>query len=128
MAARNTLCDPVAVRNYLRLTLAHRPRECFFCLFLTARHEVIHARVLFEGTLTQASVYPREVVAEALRQHAAAVIVAHNHPSGHPEPSPADVALTRHLGEALSLLDIRLLDHFVVRRAAVYSLAEHGLM
>lgn len=128
MSARDALTHPNAVRAYLRLTLAHRARECFFCLFLNARHEVLHARILFEGTLTQASVYPREVVAEALRQHAAAVIVAHNHPSGHPEPSPADIALTRHLGEALSLMDIRLLDHLVVGREAVYSLAENGLM
>ncbi|GAB3627791.1 JAB domain-containing protein [Pandoraea terrae] len=128
MASRDALSSPDAVHAYLRLSLAHRTRECFACLFLNVRNEVIDTQILFEGTLTETSVYPREVVAEALRQHAAAVIVAHNHPSGNPQPSVADLQLTRRLGEALAMLDIRLLDHVIVGRSGVYSLAAHGQM
>lgn len=122
------LGSPALVRDYLRLWLADRPHEVFAAVFLDAQHHVIDARELFRGSLTQTHVYPRELAVEALSLHAAAVIVAHNHPSGCAEPSTADVALTRHLKDALALLDIRLLDHFVVTRAATVSLSERGLM
>lgn len=124
----DVLASPEAVRDYLRLLLGSRPHEVFACVFLDAQHRVIAVDELFRGTLTQTSVYPREVVIEALRRNAAAVIACHNHPSGSPEPSQADQALTRTLRSALSLVDVRLLDHFVVTRHAVVSFAERGLM
>ena len=124
--AGSLLDSPARVRDYLRLTLQDRSRERFACLFLDAAHRLISTRVMFEGTLTQTCAYPREIVRAALDVHAAAIIVAHNHPSGVPTPSAADLALTRHLGDALGLLDIRLLDHFIVAGDVVYSLAENG--
>lgn len=126
ISAGTLLDTPDNVRDYLRLTLTDPTRERFFCLFLDAGQRLIAARVMFEGTLTQTSAYPREIVRAALDEHAAAVIVAHNHPSGVAEPSGADIQLTRHLGDALAMLDIRLLDHFIVGRDSVYSMAEHG--
>ncbi|MBN4666336.1 DNA repair protein RadC [Pandoraea nosoerga] len=126
MQAGSLLDSPERVRDYLRLTLQDPSRERFACLFLDAAHRLVSTRVMFEGTLTQTCAYPREIVRAALETHAAAVIVAHNHPSGVARPSTADLALTRQLGEALALLEIRLLDHFIVAGSSVYSLAEHG--
>ncbi|AKM29793.1 hypothetical protein AB870_06220 [Pandoraea faecigallinarum] len=122
------LDSPARVRDYLRLTLQDMSRERFVCLFLDAAHRLIGTRIMFEGTLTQTCAYPREIVRAALDVHAAAVIVAHNHPSGIPVPSTADLTLTRQLGDGLALLDIRLLDHFIVAGDTIRSLAESGEM
>lgn len=121
-----TLSSPQAVRHYLQLLLARRPYESFAVLFLDVKNRLIAAEELFRGTLTHASVYPREVVKTALAHNAAAVILAHNHPSGTPEPSAADRTLTQTLKQALALVDVRLLDHFVVAGTQIYSFAEHG--
>lgn len=128
--ARQTdvLDSPNVVRDYLRLKLAERRHEVFAVVFLDVRHRVIEFVELFRGTLTQTSVYPREVVIEALQRNAAAVILAHNHPSGSPEPSGADEALTRTLKQALALVDVRVLDHFIVTDHTVLSFAERGLI
>ena len=122
-----TLESPPQCAGYLRAWLAPRPREAFACLFLDNRHRVLAREILFEGTINASMVYPREVVRRALLLNAAAVIAAHNHPSGVAEPSAADVALTRQLKDALAILEIRLLDHFVVGDVTV-SLAERGLV
>ena len=124
----DALASPQVVRDYLQLRLADRPHEIFAVVFLDAQHRVLDAVELFRGTLTQTSVYPREVVIEALARNAAAVILAHNHPSGQPEPSAADEALTQTLKSALALVDVRVLDHFVVTRSTAVSLAERGLV
>ena len=115
-----TLSSPLAVKQYLQLLLARRAYESFVVLFLDVKNRLIAADELFRGTLTHTSVYPREVVKAALAHNAAAVILAHNHPSGSPEPSQADHALTQALKQALSLVDVRLLDHFVVAGHHVY--------
>ena len=122
------LTSPLAVRDYLRLWLGDRPHEVFAVVFLDAQHQVIDTLELFRGTLTQTSVYPREVVIESLSRNAAAVILAHNHPSGHPTPSRSDEVLTQTLKSALSLVDVRVLDHFVVTHSKVVSFAEQGLL
>ncbi len=120
---------PEAVRNWLRLRIGSLPHEVFWMLTLDAQNRLIEATELFRGTLTQTSVYPREVIKLALRQNAAAVILAHNHPSGAREPSNADELLTRSLKQALDLVDIRLLDHFVVTaHAQPVSFAERGML
>lgn len=127
LGARELLSSPQAVRDYLRLTLAALPHEVFFALWLDAQNRLVAGETLFRGTLTQTSVYPREVVKRALAHNAAAVILAHNHPSGLAEPSAADLALTQALKEALNLVDVRLLDHFIVAGTAPpLSLAERG--
>jgi len=123
-----TLASLAAVRDYLRLLLHDRPHEVFVCVFLDSQHRVIASDELFRGTLAQTSVYPREVVKAALAHNAAAVIFAHNHPSGIAEPSRADELLTQSLKQALALVDIRALDHFVVAGSALVSFAERGLM
>jgi DNA repair protein RadC len=128
MKARDSLASPAAVRGYLRLRMQDLGHECFYCVFLDAQNRVIAAEELFRGTLTQTSVYPREVVKHALRHNAAAVILSHNHPSGVAEPSLQDQALTRTLTEALALVDIKVLDHFIVAPGACLSFAERGLM
>jgi DNA repair protein RadC len=128
LAARDALSSPRAVRDYLRLALAGRQHEVFVVLLLDAQHRVIACEELFRGTLTQTSVYPREVVKCALRHNAAAVIFAHNHPSGVAEPSHADEILTRSLKSALGLVDVQVLDHFVVAGSATTSFAERGLL
>lgn len=129
MRSRTTLSSPEAVRDWLRLKLAPVPHEVFIALWLDAQNRLIIVDELFRGTLTQASVYPREVVKQALARNAAAVILAHNHPSGHPEPSAADEMLTRSLREALALVDVRLADHFIVAgNARPLSFAERGLL
>jgi DNA repair protein RadC len=122
------LSSPQAVRDYLRLTLQHKPVEVFMAILLDAQNRVIAAEELFTGTLTQTSVYPREVVRTVLKHNAAAVIFAHNHPSGVAEPSRADEALTQALKRALDTVDVRVLDHFVVGGAAALSFAERGLL
>ena len=122
------LSSPAVVRDFLRLSIQHRQVEIFMGLFLDAQNRVIAVEELFSGTLTQTSVFPREVVRTALRYNAAAVIFAHNHPSGLAEPSHADETLTRALKEALALIDVRVLDHFVVGRGATLSFAERGLL
>jgi DNA repair protein RadC len=121
--------SPGAVRDYLRLHLAGLPHEVFYALWLDAQHRLLAAEELFRGTLTQTSVFPREVVKRALAHNAAAVILAHNHPSGVAEPSLADELLTRELRQTLALVDVRVLDHFIVAgQAQPLSFAERGLM
>lgn len=124
----SALSCPAEVRQYLSARLRHIHREVFLCLFLDNQHRVIACEELFQGTLDCASVYPREVVQAALRHHAAAVIFSHNHPSGVAEPSQADRQITHRLTEALSLVDIRVLDHMVVGDGQVVSFAERGLL
>jgi DNA repair protein RadC len=120
--------SPQTVRSYLCLALARRGHEIFAVLFLDAQHRLIACEEMFRGTLTQTSVYPREVVKHALAHNCAAVILAHNHPSGVAEPSRADEALTRALQSALALIDVRVLDHIVVAGASSVSFAERGLL
>ena len=120
------LDSPSSARDYLRARLGPYRREVFACLFLDNRHRVIHYAELFQGTIDGAAVHPREVVREALARNAAAVILAHNHPSGVAEPSDADRRITERLREALLLVDIRVLDHIVVGDADTVSLAERG--
>ncbi|KAA1175602.1 JAB domain-containing protein [Marinobacter salinexigens] len=122
------LRSPEDTRRFLTSRLGTYPHEVFAGLFLDNRHRVIQYRELFRGTIDGAAVYPREVVRQALEDNAAAVIFAHNHPSGVAEPSQADISLTKRLKEALSLVDIRVLDHMVVGHGEVISLAERGLM
>lgn len=119
---------PEAVKQYLQLHLTAKPHEVFAALFLDARHRLIAMEELFRGTLTQTSVYPREVVARALHHGAAAVVLAHNHPSGCTEPSRADEMLTQTLKSALAMVDVRVLDHMVVGRGHTLSMAERGLV
>ena len=119
---------PAKVKDYLRLQLGARRHEVFAVLFLDAQNRMIRLEEMFRGTLTQTSVYPREVVKRALDLHAAAVILAHNHPSGAAEPSRADEYLTQTLKSALQLVDVRILDHLVVAQAEVVSFAERGLL
>ena len=126
MSCGEELSSPHAVKDFLRLSLAGQPYESFHVLFLDVKNRLIEACELFRGTLTHTSVYPREVVREALARNAAAVMLAHNHPSGSPAPSESDVLLTRALVQALALVDIRILDHFVVAGHQVHSFAEHG--
>lgn len=122
------LTSPSAVREYLRLALGRREHEVFACIWLDAQHRVLALEEPFRGTLTQTSVYPREIVKAALRHNAAAVIFAHNHPSGVAQPSQADELLTRNLKEALALVEVRVLDHFVVAGTHAISFAERGLI
>jgi DNA repair protein RadC len=128
ISSRDALASPRAVRDYLRLALAGREQEVFMLVLLDAQHRVIASEELFQGTLTQTSVYPREVVKCALKHNAAAVIFAHNHPSGVAEPSHADEILTRSLKSALALVDIQVLDHFIVAGTRSMSFAERGLL
>jgi len=122
------LNSPDTVRHYLRLRLGHLPHEVFLALFLDAQNRLIAPEELFRGTLTQTSVYPREVVKRALALNAAAVVFAHNHPSGVAEPSRADEMLTRALKDALQLVDVRVLDHLIVAHGDIVSFVERGLL
>ena len=124
----NPLESPQATEQYLMSILRDNPHEVFACLFLDTRHRVIAFEELFHGTIDGATVYPRVVAEKALQHRAAALIVAHNHPSGISEPSLADQAITRRLKDALALLDIRLLDHFVIGEGAPVSMAARGLI
>ena len=129
MRERDLLSSPGAVRDWLRLKLAALPYEVFMVILLDAQNRLIHAEDLFRGTLDQTSVYPREVVKLALARNAAAAIFAHNHPSGCSEPSRADELLTSSLKQALALVDVRVLDHFIVAgNARPFSFAERGLL
>jgi DNA repair protein RadC len=121
-----TLSSPQAVRHYLQLLLAAKAYEVFVVLFLDVKNRLIASEELFRGTLTHTSVYPREVVKAALAHNAASLIFAHNHPSGTPEPSAADHSLTQALKQGLALVDVRVLDHFIVAGHQVHSFAEHG--
>jgi DNA repair protein RadC len=123
----DTLDGPASTRAFLTARLRHQPEEAFACLFLDNRHRVLAFETLFHGTVNGASVHPRKVVRRCLDHNAAAVIAAHNHPSGVAEPSTSDQSLTRRLREALELVDVRLLDHFVIGDEVV-SFAERGLM
>ena len=124
----DALNSPQAVRDYLCLTLSRLPHEVFVGVFLSAQNRVIAVDELFRGTLTQTSVYPREIVKRALAHNAAAVILAHNHPSGEANPSAADRSLTKALADALALIDVRVLDHFIVAPGAAMSFAEQGIL
>lgn len=120
--------EPRVAKDYLCLQLSAEQREVFSCLFVDSQHRFLAYREIFVGTINSCTVYPREVVKAALKENAAAVIFAHNHPSGVPEPSQQDRRITRQLKEALSLLDIRVLDHCVVGGDRVVSFAERGLL
>ena len=128
MRTGDALNSPRAVRDYLQLLLRGREQEVFMAIFLDAQHRVLAAEELFHGTLTQTSVYPREVVKRALFHNAAAVILAHNHPSGVAEPSQSDRLLTDALKQALALVDVRVLDHFIVAGVGCLSFAERGMV
>jgi DNA repair protein RadC len=128
MRQTSALTSPGAVRDYLRLNLGGLQHEVFVCIFLDAQHRTIRTDELFRGTLTQTSVYPREVVKASLAANAAAVIFAHNHPSGAAQPSQADELLTRNLKDALALVDVKVLDHFIVAGNQAISFAERGLL
>ncbi|MBE9550059.1 MAG: DNA repair protein RadC [Proteobacteria bacterium] len=128
LVRKAALSDPESTRDYLVSLLRDRQREIFLALFLDNRHRVICHEELFQGTIDGAAVYPRVVAERALSHNAAAIIVAHNHPSGVSEPSSADEAITRRLRDALALLDIRLLDHFVIGDGRPVSLAERGIL
>ncbi len=128
LARGDGLTSPGLTRQYLMSCLRDQPQEQFCCLFMDSQHRVIVLETLFYGTIDGAYVYPREVVRRCLYHHAAAVILAHNHPSGVAEPSQADVRITRTLVDALKLVDIRVLDHFVVGDGELVSFAERGLI
>jgi len=125
---REVFSSPGAVKQYLQLRLAPRPHEVFAVLFLDAQNRLLVLEEMFRGTLTQTSVYPREVVQQALHHRAAAVVLAHNHPSGTVQPSRADEALTQTLKAALALVDVRVLDHVIVAPGGALSMAELGLI
>ncbi|MCG6574360.1 JAB domain-containing protein [Pseudomonas sp. AF32] len=125
---RTTLENPHVVREYLKSMLRHEPHEVFGCLFLNSRHQVLTFEALFRGSIDNASVHPRQVVKRALAHNAAALILCHNHPSGNAEPSQADRVLTERLQEALELIDVRVLDHFIVGDGEPLSMAEYGWM
>ncbi len=126
--AGRVLSKPDETRDFLRLRLADYRNEVFGCLFLDNRHRIIAVRELFQGTIDGASVYPRVVVQQAMEANAAAMVFFHNHPSGVAEPSHADEAITRRLKDALALVDVRVLDHFVVSAGESVSFAERGLL
>ncbi len=125
---RASLNSPSLVRDYLRLTLTDKEHEVFACAYIDAQNRVIAVEELFRGTLTQTSVYPREVVKSALHHNCAAVILAHNHPSGIAEPSHADQCLTNQLKAALAMVDVKVLDHFIIAGDSALSFAERGLL
>lgn len=128
MAKGDVLTSPLATRHYLMARLHSHPQEVFACLFLDNRHRVIGFEEMFFGTIDGAAVHPREVVRRAMEHNAAAIIFAHNHPSGVAEPSQADKSLTQRLQQALALVDVRVLDHFVIGAGHCFSFAEGGLL
>jgi len=128
LVAKDVLSSPKVVRDYLKITLMGRGYELFMVIFLDSQHRVITVEEMFRGTLNQTCVYPREVVKTSLRHNAAAVIFAHNHPSGVTEPSHADELLTASLKHALGLVDVRVIDHCIVAGSAILSFAERGLL
>jgi DNA repair protein RadC len=125
---RQVFSSPDGVKQYLQLHLAREPHEVFAVMFLDAQNKLIELEVMFRGSLTQTSVYPREIVLRALQRHAASVVLAHNHPSGTVQPSRADEALTHTLKSALALVDVRVLDHVIVAPGRSLSMAEGGLL
>ena len=125
---REAFAAPGLVKEYLQLHLAHKAHEVFAVLFLDSQHRLLALEELFRGTLSQTSVYPREVVLRALHHRCAAVVLAHNHPSGSVQPSRADEALTQNLKSALALVDVRVLDHIIVGHGQTLSMAEQGLL
>ena len=125
---REVMDSPQALREYLQLHLAHKTHEVFAVLFLDSQHRLLALEELFRGTLGETSVYPREVLLRALHHHSAAVVLAHNHPSGSVQPSRADLALTQHLRQALALVDVRVLDHLIVGPGQCLSMAEQGCL
>jgi len=127
-AKGHAITSPEAFRDFLQLKLADREQEVFGCLFLDNRHRILAFEELFQGTLDAAIVYPRAVAKRALSLNANALILLHNHPSGVTEPSDADRAITHRIRQALDLLDVRVLDHFIVGEGPAYSFAEHGLL
>jgi DNA repair protein RadC len=128
LTERRVFDNPGMVRDYAALQLREMPHECFAVMFLDAQHRLIVMQTMFEGTLTQTAVYPREIVKRALQLNAAAVILVHNHPSGVAQPSRADEHLTQHVKSALALVDVRVLDHLIVSREGSTSFAEQGLL
>ncbi|HEY0491124.1 MAG TPA: DNA repair protein RadC [Telluria sp.] len=126
LQAGDVMGSPAAVRNYLSMLLGRQHHESFVVLFLDVKNRLVQKEEMFAGTLTHTSVYPREVVKKALAYNAASVMLVHNHPSGVAEPSESDLMLTRALVQALALVDVRVLDHFVVAGPQVHSFAEHG--
>ena len=128
LTKRPVFCSPASVREFLCLHFHHLEYETFTVLHLNAQHHLIEVEDIFRGTLTQTAVYPREIVKSALRHNAAAVIFCHNHPSGVCEPSQADRILTQLLKSALALVDVQVLDHFVVAGTTAFSFSEHGLL
>jgi DNA repair protein RadC len=128
LTEREVFGSPGAVKQYLQLHLAGKKHEVFAVLFLDAQNRLVAMEELFRGTLTQTSVYPREIVQRALHHHAAGVVLAHNHPSGTVQPSRADEALTQTLKAALALVDVRVLDHVIVAPGDALSMAEKGLL
>ena len=128
MVATPVFDSPGRVKDYLGLQLGSRPQEVFAVLFLDGQHRLLRLEEMFHGTLTQTSVYPREVLRRALVLNAAAVVLAHNHPSGVAEPSRADEYLTQTLKTALQMIDVRVLDHIIVGQGQVVSMAERGLL
>ncbi len=128
LSEQPVLTNPETATQFLRLCLNDPRRERFAIVHLSNKHHVLAVATISEGTLTEAAVYPREVVRSVLEHHAAAVILAHNHPSGDPTPSDADRRLTKHLIEALALIDVRVLDHIIVSSGRTFSFAEHGLL
>ncbi len=128
MRGREVLSSPQVVRDFLRVRLSGLEHEIFAVLMLDAQHALIDYVELFRGSVSQTTVYPREVVKEALARNAAAVVLVHNHPSGHTEPSRADEHLTQTLKSALALVDVRVLDHLIVAGTDVLSFAERGLI
>ena len=128
MQTRTVFESPNAVKDYLQLHLAHKTYEVFAVLFVDAQNRMLAMEELFRGTLTQTSVYPREVVLRALHHHASSVVLCHNHPSGGVQPSKADESLTQTLKAALSLVDVRVLDHIIVAKGQTLSMAEQGLI
>lgn len=125
---RSVLENPQAVREYLKSMLRHEPHEVFGCLFLDSRHQVLTFEVLFRGSIDNTSVHPRQVVKRALAHNAAALILCHNHPSGNTDPSQSDRVLTKRLQKALELIDVRVLDHFIIGDGDPLSMAEYGWM
>jgi DNA repair protein RadC len=128
LQAKPTIETPQQLRDYVRLHIGNKPYEVFAVLFFNAGQELIALEELFKGTLTHTSVYPREVVLRALHYRATTVVLAHNHPSGHATPSPADIAMTHKLAAALGLIDIQVLDHVIVTRSEAVSMADLGLV
>ncbi|SEJ58244.1 DNA repair protein RadC [Variovorax sp. OK605] len=128
LKARTVFDSPDAVKQYLQMHIGSRPYEVFAVVFLDVQHRLIALEEMFRGTLTQTSVYPREVVTRAIQHQAAAVVLSHNHPSGNTEPSRADEALTQTLRAALALVDVRVIDHVIVGPGRSFSMAEGGLL